>query len=132
LDEAKKLQPEDVVISALADDLNTHEALRGLSALNGAGDASRLARNIEFLGLMSWKQIGLKVAAYRAALYALPALAERLQSLREVAKLSKDFSAVDNLKRQIAAANFSVMMSKTVVTIRPEMDFDLAKLEALK
>jgi hypothetical protein len=81
---------------------------------------------------MSWKQIGLKVAAYRAALYALPALAERLQSLREVAKLSKDFSAVDNLKRQIAAANFSVMMSKTVVTIRPEMDFDLAKLEALK
>ena len=61
-----------------------------------------------------------------------PLVERKLHALREIAKQSKDFSAVDALRAKIGEANFAVMMSKDNVSIRPEMGFDINMLEALK
>lgn len=132
LKEATELLPDRAIIAALSDDLNTHEAMRLLGAMNDAAGATRLARNIEFLGILSWEQLRAKTEDYNRALEILPEFAVRLQKLREAAKMTKNYSEVDALKTAISAANFSVMMNKDDVFIRPEMDFQLSKLESLK
>ena len=45
---------------------------------------------------------------------------------------TKDFSGVDKMKSILTAANVSIQMTKDEVILRPEMDFDPSKLEALK
>jgi cysteinyl-tRNA synthetase len=132
LSEAQKLQPDEAVVASLSDDLNTHEALSALSAMNGSSDANRLAHNIEFLGLLTWDGLLQRVSSYRQTLSVLSGIADRLQTLRLEAKQSKDFSQVDVLKAKLAEANVSVQMSASGVVLRPEMDVSLAKLEALK
>ena len=132
LDEAKLLEPKIAIVNALSDDLNTHEALRILGTLNGSSDANDLGRNIEFLGILSWAQLASKTLQYRRALEILAPLAIQIQKLREEAKVSKNFLHVDALKSAISEANVSVMMSKDEVVLRPEMDFDVTKLEVLK
>jgi len=132
LDEAKLLEPKIEVVDALSDDLNTHEALRILGTLNGSSDANDLGRNIEFLGILNWEQLASKTLQYRRALEILAPLAIQIQKLREEAKVSKNFVHVDALRKAISEANVSVMMSKEEVVLRPEMDFDVTKLEVLK
>jgi cysteinyl-tRNA synthetase len=132
LDEAKLLEPKIAIVNALSDDLNTHEALRILGTLNGSSDANDLGRNIEFLGILSWAQLASKTLQYRRALEILAPLAIQIQKLREEAKVSKNFLHVDALKSAISEANVSVMMSKDEVVLRPELDFDVTKLEVLK
>ncbi|WP_054006066.1 cysteine--tRNA ligase [Cypionkella psychrotolerans] len=132
LDVAKLLEPKIEVVDALSDDLNTHEALRILGTLNGSSDANDLGRNIEFLGILNWEQLASKTLQYRRALEILAPLAIQIQKLREEAKVSKNFVHVDALRKAISEANVSVMMSKEEVVLRPEMDFDVTKLEVLK
>jgi cysteinyl-tRNA synthetase len=132
LDVARSLEPEKAIIDALSDDLNTHAALECLGKMNAADTASRLARNLVFLGLYSWPSLERKVELYRSMRRLLKVLEKRLIELREVAMQTKDFSEVDALKNALLAANISVQMSKQDITLRPEMDFDPTKLEALK
>ncbi|MDI3337445.1 cysteine--tRNA ligase [Defluviimonas aestuarii] len=132
LEEAKALEPEKAVIDALSDDLNTHAALEVISKMTDAGTASRLARNLVFIGLFTYERLAERVNDYRMGLALLQSKAVELQKLRDEAILSKDFSRVDVFKEMLARANVSVQMTKTGVHLRPEMDFDPAKLEALK
>ena len=131
LHKAGKMSPIPEIVDALSDDLNTHEALRLLCKLNHAGVASELAQNAVFLGLYSWNSLAQKVDEYRKTTEALPRIALKLQQMRLDAKTSKDFSPVDKLKQRLSDANFSVMMERDNVSIRPEMGFDPAKLEGL-
>ncbi|MGB3148448.1 MAG: cysteine--tRNA ligase, partial [Paracoccaceae bacterium] len=132
LESAKRLEPEPAIIEALSDDLNTHAALEVLSKMDDAGTATRLARNIVFLGVLPEEKLALKVLEYRNGLALLKAKAAELQALREIALRSKDFSRVDSYKALLANANVSVQMTKTDVFLRPEVNFDPTKLEALK
>ncbi|MBF9047277.1 cysteine--tRNA ligase [Rhodobacterales bacterium LSUCC0031] len=131
LDEAMRLDPDQAIVDALSDDLNTHAALECLHKMNGAADASNLARNLVFLGLFSETSLRERVEEYKGGVQILGALERRLLALREEALQSKDFTAVDQLKDLLTAANVSVQMTKGGVTLRPEMDFDPAKLEGL-
>ena len=125
-------QPETAIVDALSDDLNTHAALEALSKMNDAGSATRLARNLVFLGIFSEATLAARVRDYRHGLELLKEKAAELQALREEAMRSKDFSRVDRYKYMLSRANVSVQMTSTGVHLRPEMDFDPAMLEALK
>ncbi|HAW47268.1 MAG TPA: cysteine--tRNA ligase [Roseovarius sp.] len=130
--EAMKLDPEPALIDALADDLNTHAALECVGKMNSSSDANRLARNLVFLGVYSGPELESRVNEYRQGVETLRNIVTLLQSAREKAKKNKDFSEVDRIKDILSAANVSVRMSKDDVDLRPEIDFDPAKLEALK
>jgi cysteinyl-tRNA synthetase len=119
--------PSDAVIAALADDLNTAGAIAELHALAAAGDAGTLKASAALLGLLDdgmggWLDSGVDLAP----------LAARLADLREAAKATKDFAAVDALKSALIAAGVEVRMSKDGVDLRPGPDFDAAKLEPLR
>lgn len=131
LDQAHALDPDPQIIAALSDDLNSHEALRVLGSLNASHQANDLARNLEFLGLMDWDKLAVKVGAHRHALEILPRYGAKLRDLRSAAKLSKDFSRVDAMKAALVKANVAVMMGKDEVTLRPQVDFDPALLPNL-
>jgi cysteinyl-tRNA synthetase len=128
LDAALLMQPNSRIVSALAEDLNTHEALRILGSFDHAGVATELACNIEFLGILSWSQLKASVERRRAILAALRPLAEALRALRVEAKLTRDFRKIDALKSKLSEANISVMMNDDDVYLRPESGADLAKL----
>ena len=132
VENALKLPPEDAIVHALADDLNTHAALDCVGKMNGAGDANNLARNLVFLGLFSEQQLAERVDEYREVVTRLKDVAEHLQAMREKAMKTKDFSEVDRIKQLLALANVSVRMNKSDVALSPELDFDPTKLEGLK
>jgi len=132
LSEAMKLAPEPALIDALADDLNTHAALECVGKMNSSSDANRLARNLVFLGVYSGPELESRVNEYRQGVETLRNTVTLLQSAREKANKTKDFSEVDRIKDILSAANVSVRMSKDDVDLRPEIDFDPAKLEALE
>jgi len=131
IEKARSLEPEEAIIHALSDDLNTHAALEGLAKMNGADDANRLARNIEFLGIMGYERIASKVAEYRGRQGSLDRYGEVLAGLRKKAMETKDFSAVDAMKSMLANAGVEVRMSKEGVELVPGPGFDPAKLKGL-
>ncbi|WP_430448520.1 cysteine--tRNA ligase [Rhodophyticola sp.] len=132
IDQAIRLQPEQAIIDALADDLNTHAALDVLKKMNDSSSANRLARNLLFLGLFSEAGLKRRIEDYRAGLERLRVVADFLQRARDEAQKNKDFAEVDRIKHILMLANVSVMMKKEDVVLRPEMDFDPSKLESLK
>ncbi len=131
LDEAKTADPDAALVNALADDLNTHGALSALYAFRDASNAVALARGIVFLGLLTWEELAKRVADLSSVSVLTEPVAARLHDMRSAALVSKDFSAVDAMKAELSAANFSVQMGKEKTTIRPEMGFDRSVLEAL-
>ncbi|MFN4130731.1 MAG: cysteine--tRNA ligase [Paracoccaceae bacterium] len=132
LDVARQLEVESAIIDALSDDLNSHAALHELNSMNGSDDANRMARSLVFLGFYTWEELATKLEARSKIDICLKVLAERLQILREDAKQSKDYGAVDAFKAILSEHHVSVMMTKNGVTLRPEIDADPAKLEALR
>jgi cysteinyl-tRNA synthetase len=132
LEKAKKIQPTDAMIDALSDDLNTHAALEILSKGNGSADADQLAANLVFLGFYSWDALASELAERQEIKRRLSDVGDRLSALRKVAMETKDFSLVDAMKRQLEDIGLSVQMSKDGVYLRPDTEFRLAKLEALK
>ncbi len=131
---------DELVINALADDLNTHEALKALNVLAAfAGNighshqrqaAQGLADSLAFLGLYNPLFAATNIPIIDPDV--LVKLSERLLNLRLQAVKSKDFSAVDALKSQLVDAGVAVEISRTDVRLAPSSDFDPAKLEALK
>ena len=99
--------------------------------MDGAADAAKLARNLVFLGFFTEYSLRARVDEYKKGIQILGALEHRLSLLRDEAMQSKDFTAVDHLKARLTAAQVNVQMTKTAVHLRPEMDFDPAKLEGL-
>ncbi|MBY6165681.1 cysteine--tRNA ligase [Pseudooceanicola nitratireducens] len=115
------------VVTALADDLNTSEAIMECHQLSLADDVSALRATLQFLGLM-----GDTIPAWvDAGTDDFVALADKLAAAREAAMASKDFSEVDRLKSALIAAGVEVRMSKAGVELLPGAGFDPAKLEGL-
>ncbi|MDV7269793.1 cysteine--tRNA ligase [Thioclava sp. A2] len=125
VDNASK--PYVAVISALANDLNTAEAIAQCHQLAHADDVSTLRATLQFLGLM-----GTDIPAWAATPDVdLSALADKLAALRATAMETKDFAPVDALKSALVAAGVEVRMSKAGVELVPGSGFDAAKLEGL-
>ena len=146
LDLTRDLQPSDPttfapdqkLLDAVADDLNTHLALTYLNALTA--QPQKLldhARWLGFLGDKARQDDEKARSAYTTSMGsgasdALASLANRLDELRQTAMQSKDFSQVDAFKTALLAAGVEVRMSKTGVDLQPASNFDPAKLDALK
>ncbi len=148
LDDERIGKPANEVIEALANDLNTPQALaelhrmhtRILNAYNGIiahgadydGPAPGILQeeflsSARFLGLLGeelgdWAEVTtVDLSGYE----------RQLAQVRADAMQSKDFSEVDRLKAGYIAAGLEVRMSKIGVELVPGPNFDAAKLEGL-
>jgi cysteinyl-tRNA synthetase len=128
LQSACNIKIECKIIEALSDDLNTHEALEGLTAFNGSDDANNLAAHLVFLGIYSWDQLATKIARLRTTKEKLKIISTKLEKVRDDAKATKDFSELDRLKQDLDIIGFSVRMSQSEIFIVPQIGFDDAKL----
>ncbi|MGR3453119.1 cysteine--tRNA ligase [Pseudooceanicola sp.] len=131
LDEAARIDPLPAIVEALADDLNTSAALTGLDQLANQAKGTELAKNLDFLGILSLRQIEEKISTLRSRTDGLTPLAEKLAQVRASAMETKDFSRVDEMKAALVAAGVEVRMSKAGVELIPGPGFDPAKLEGL-
>jgi cysteinyl-tRNA synthetase len=103
------------VIAALQDDLNTPAALGALFTIlnrkEGQPDAASFDRALFALGL----DLTVPVAAKTEAPAPITALAEK----RWAAKQSKDFASADALRKEIAAAGWSMLDRKDGYSLEP-------------
>ncbi|KRS12055.1 cysteinyl-tRNA synthetase [Roseovarius atlanticus] len=120
--------PYAPVVTALADDLNTALAISECHQLSLTDDIANLRYTLQFLGLME-DSVPEWVSSSQVDLSSIEV---KLMSARETAMQTKDFSEVDRLKTHLADAGVEVRMSKTAVELVPTVNFDPAKLEALK
>ncbi|MEM7295810.1 MAG: cysteine--tRNA ligase [Pseudomonadota bacterium] len=97
------------VLAALADDLNTPGAIARMHAIAKSGDAPTLRASADFLGLTLIRDTERDE---------LVAYARRLETLREAAKATKDFAALDAFKSALIAAGVEVRMSKEGVSLK--------------
>ena len=114
------------LIDTLADDLNTAGAIARLYVL-AKGDAAIFKASAEFMGFLTdalgdWAKVDD---------VDLSSLADKLAALRTAAMETKDFSAVDAMKKALMEAGVEVRMSKAGVELLPAAGFDAAKLEGL-
>ena len=116
--------PAPAVIAALADDLNTAGAIAALHEIAGQGDAALLLASARLLGLLT-DELGDWIVAGPD----LSALADRMTELRQAAKASKDFSAVDAMKQKLTDAGVEVRMTAAGVELLAGPGFDAGKLE---
>ena len=129
LDAARTRAPTPDIVTALADDLNTHAAVRVLS---GKGlDGTQLAADLVFLGVLSWDQMIARVGAFHQMGETLQTLASRLEALYEEATKTRDFTRVDGLRARLEAAGVSVRVSRLKVTLIPGAGCTRAALESL-
>ena len=130
------------VVDALAEDLNTSKSLYELNVLflnwmqkKADEPACVEAKQSEAEFLASAQLLGLllpEMGDWMQDSYDFSLLVDQFNVLRDAAKESKDFSAIDAMKSRLAAAGVEVRMSKVGVELSATVDFDPAKLEALK
>jgi len=131
-------KPDQKLIDALADDLNTHLALTYLNALTA--QPQKLLDHARWLGFLSDKSREDDAKARAAYTTSFGSggseveteLANRLDGLRQVAMKTKDFSDVDALKSALLAAGCEVRISKQGTEVIAGPTFDPAKLDVLK
>ena len=131
-------KPDQKLIDALADDLNTHLALTYLNALTA--QPQKLLDHARWLGFLSDKlrEDDAKArAAYTTSFGSGGSeveteLANRLDELRQMAMKTKDFSDVDALKSALLAAGCEVRISKLGTEVIAGPTFDPTKLDVLK
>ncbi|WP_439142776.1 cysteine--tRNA ligase [Planktotalea sp.] len=118
--------PQDILLS-LSDDLNTAGALTLMHKLANDGNVAELKSAGALLGLLG-DEMG---AWIDKGAVDLSVFSEKLGNAREKAMQSKDFSALDALKRALTEAGVEVRMSKEAVELLPTSTFDPSKLEGL-
>ncbi|WP_340262361.1 cysteine--tRNA ligase [Sulfitobacter pontiacus] len=131
-------KPDQKLIDALADDLNTHLALTYLNALTA--QPQKLLDHARWLGFLSDKSREDDAKARAAYTTSFGSggseveaeLAKRLDELRQMAMKTKDFSDVDALKAALLAAGCEVRISKLGTEVIAGPTFDPAKLDVLK
>ncbi|WP_371227117.1 cysteine--tRNA ligase [Roseovarius sp. 2305UL8-3] len=134
----RQRRPHLEVVDALADDLNTSLAIsllhRKFKEAKNREDVNRFLATLELLGIGSDWRDGVRVSVEKAFHIGglLDEIKSRLWAMRIDALDTKDFSAVDHLKKALGDAGVEVRMSKTEVELIRGPDFDPAKLEALK
>ncbi|MFN7003490.1 MAG: cysteine--tRNA ligase [Roseinatronobacter sp.] len=128
---------ENVVLSgsikdALADDLNTHQALTALGQLKKTPQALLdSARSLGFLSDEARSAFRLREqqkAIGRGPNKELAFIAVALAAKRRTAKETNDFTEVDRMKKMLLEAGLEVRMSKTEVEVIPGPNFDPSKL----
>jgi cysteinyl-tRNA synthetase len=124
------LSPAPALIDALADDLNTAQAIAELHRLERAGDRAGLRSAVEFLGIIDPDKMGWAVETWDAEVFRF--FSEKLTKLRAEALTTKDFAHVDALKSALVVAGAEVRISGQTVEVLPLPGLDIAKLEALK
>ncbi len=117
-----------VVIDALADNLNTPGAIAELHKLAGQGDGATLAASAQMLGLLTDDLSGWEAVPD----VDLSGFAELLATARATAMQTKDFVKVDRLKSELTAAGVEVRMSKSGIELLAGAGFDASKLEDIK
>ena len=131
-------KPDQKLIDALADDLNTHLALTYLNALTA--QPQKLLDHARWLGFLSDKSREDDAKARAAYTISFGSggseveteLANRLDELRQMAMKTKDFSDVDALKAALLAAGCEVRISKLGTEVIAGPTFDPTKLGVLK
>ena len=121
----------DELIDALADDLNSPEALTVLRKLKSQKRHAELLAGMRFLGIPSMRGRSLLTTDEDTSMK-LEKIREKLKVLRNEARQSKDFAAVDQFKSDLISAGVEVRMSKEGVELIPGPDFDPSILERLK
>ena len=122
-------EPDQRIVDALCDDLNTPLAITWLYDLAKRKDAETLRASLLLLGFdfstleSGWSGNDLSRL--------LDGLCFKLQQAREKSLETKDFSAVDAMKAALLEAGVEVRMSKAGVELSPKPGFDAAKLEGL-
>ncbi|WP_028957664.1 cysteine--tRNA ligase [Sulfitobacter sp. 20_GPM-1509m] len=117
----------EAVVQALADDLNTPQAIVEMHQLAQKSDASALLASLRLLGLVADG-----VPAWAAASDAdLSAYEAAFSTVRAEAMASKDFSKLDAMKQMLVAAGVEVKMRKDGVDLVAGPAFDPDKLEDL-
>ncbi|MGQ0611729.1 MAG: cysteine--tRNA ligase [Paracoccaceae bacterium] len=127
---------DEDILNALADDLNTHMALTYLNLMQF--DPQKLLDHARFLGFLSDSVRNEFLAEWKTRPFGtgltmnLANFAMRLDELRRVAVVTRNFTNVDAMKSALLAAGVVVRMSNSGVDLDPGPDFDPAKLEALQ
>ncbi len=120
----------EVVLTALADDLNTPKAIAELHRLAATGDAAGLAAGAQLMGLLTPALGGWDAAPEADAETA--ALVERLLTARAQARKLRNFARADALRDGLAAAGVEVKDTKQGATWTLGQGFDPTKLRALE
>ena len=121
------VEPYIGVVRALADDLNTSQAIAEIHQLSNADDVPSLRSSLKLLGLMGETTPNWAIAPS----IDLSEYETRLSSAHETAMQTKDFAEVDRLKSALIDAGVEVRMSKAVVELIAGPKFDASKLEGL-
>jgi len=131
-EKARGLKPHSEVVMALADDLNTHEALAVLDRVadNGA-HADVLVANLDFLGIISVDEMEARAHHRRQQIARLRPLADQLYQRWQSARETKNFGEVDDFKQRLSDAGIVIQMTKTEVILEPGPNFDPLAVEAL-
>ncbi|KEJ94605.1 cysteinyl-tRNA synthetase [Pseudosulfitobacter pseudonitzschiae] len=120
-------QVPQAVMQALADDLNTPQAIGEMHQLAQNSDASALLASLRLVGLVADG-----VPAWAAATDAdLSAYEAAFSTVRAEAMATKDFSKLDAMKQMLVAAGVEVKMRKDGVDLVAGPAFDPSKLEDL-
>ena len=119
-----------LLVNALSDDLNTHEALASLHRFAAKGDVAALAAGLELLGLMTDR-------VPNWARKAVPSeevtdLVNALLGARATARAARDFARADSLRDSLAEAGIVIKDTSEGVDWHIGPGFDHDKLEALK
>jgi cysteinyl-tRNA synthetase len=128
------VDPDPLVVDALADDLNTPAAITRLHALKKANEGAKLLASAQLMGLLSFQptvsSLGWgerSVEHHRLA----NSIARKWASLRS----NREFDAADKLKTLAAEAGVELQATKQAVgqgaLARLKDNFDPTKLEAL-
>ena len=120
-------EPYIGVISALADDLNTHQAIAEMHQLSLAGDAAALRASLRFFGLFDETTPAWATATEAEGNPLVDALASKLAD----ARAAKDFATSDRIRDGLIAAGVEVKISKKGVETTLTPAFDPSKLEGL-
>ncbi len=129
-------KPSPALITALANDLNTADALRIFreharqADVASLTDQQQVLANGRFLGFFSSNTLKPAITAQLVA--DLEDYASRLKEMRDKAIETKNFANADAFKNILTEAGIIVQISKSEVTLKQGPDFDPSKLESLK
>jgi cysteinyl-tRNA synthetase len=129
-----KIGPSAGLLNALADDLNTPQALTHLRELFSNGSYEQLAADLKFLGIWDGanpSQISLLFAHNTFDDRAATDLIDELLRAMETARNNKDYGASDKIRDGLRSAGVSVKSGKEGTTYELMPDFDPSKLEDL-
>ncbi|MEO8243028.1 MAG: cysteine--tRNA ligase [bacterium] len=127
--------PSERLIAALADDLDTPEAVNVLRGWFSEGRYDLLAADLKFLGVWNGEDPGqvslLYIHDYMNSKEVTWAIDDLLRNL-DIARNERNYVEADRIRNDLSGAGVVVKTSKQGTTYELGATFDLAKLKALK